>query len=150
LTAGARWQLSPRQRFTIYLGPRFDFIAYSDPGTRRLHRGGALFGPVYGEAWYDVDFPMTLGPRRDGAPRRATVNSQLNLGYVHSRFDGRGFNFGPVIGFLGPLHLRWATRVRPAGWKVALQAGAGVAIGNGFLAGVSFGVALPDLGGRSS
>ena len=150
LTAGARWHVSPRQRFTIYLGPRLDFIAFSNPGSRRMRRGGAQFGPVYGEAWYDVDFPMTLRPRRDGKARTATVGSQLNLGYVHSRFDGRGFNFGPVIGFLGPIHLRWATRVRPRGWKVALQTGAGIAIGNGFTAGLNFGVVLPDLGDRPS
>jgi hypothetical protein len=146
LTAGVRWILSPRQRFTFYFGPRFDMVAYSDPGSRRVHRGRPQVMAFYGEAWYDVDFPMTLHPRRDGKPRRAAVNSQLNLGYVHSRFDGNGFNFGPVIGFLGPLHVRWTTRVRPHGWRVALQPGAGIAIGSAFTAAVSFGLVLPDLG----
>jgi hypothetical protein len=148
LTVGVRWIVSPRQRFTLYFGPRFDFVAFSQPGSRRMHRGPPHLGALYGEAWYDVDFPMTLRPRRDGQARRASVNSQLSLGYVHSRFDGNGFNFGPVIGFLGPVHVRWATRVRPNGWKVALQPGAGVAIGSGFTASVSFGVVLPDLGDK--
>ncbi len=148
LTIGVRWLLSQRQRFTMYFGPRWDFVGFSEPGSRRVRRGGPFVGAMYGEAWYDVDFPMTLRGRRDGEPRRASVNSQLNLGYVHSRFDGNGFNFGPVIGFLGPLHVRWTTRVRPNGWKVALQPGAGVAIGSSFTATVSFGVVLPDLGGR--
>jgi hypothetical protein len=146
LTAGVRWILSARQRFTFYFGPRFDLVAFSEPGSQRVHRGRPHVAAMYGEAWYDVDFPMTLHPRRDGKPRRAMVNSQLNLGYVHSRFDGNGFNFGPVIGFLGPLHVRWTTRVRPNGWRVALQPGAGVAIGSNFAAVVSFGVAVPDLG----
>lgn len=146
LTVGARWRLSARQRFTVYFGPRFDTVSYADPGESRLHRGSPQVGALYGEAWYDVDFPMSQHPRRDGAARRARVNSQLSMGYVHSRFDGRGLNFGPVIGFLGPVHLRWATRVRPKSWPVALQAGAGLTVGNGLSGAVNVGVVLPDLG----
>ncbi|MCR9159645.1 MAG: hypothetical protein ACE37F_04800 [Nannocystaceae bacterium] len=148
LTVGARWRLSQRQRFTVYFGPRFDVVSYAEPGEDSLQRGSAEIGPLYGEAWYDVDFPMTQGARRDGAQRRATVNSQLSVGYVHSRFDGRGVNFGPVIGFLGPTHLRWTTRVRPKAWPVALQAGAGLVIGNGISGALNVGVVLPDLGER--
>ncbi len=145
LTVGARWRLSERQRFTVYFGPRLDTISFAEPGQEGLERGGAQIGPLYGEAWYDVDFPMTRGERRDGAVRRANVNSQLSMGYVHSRFDGRGLNFGPVVGFLGPVHVRWATRVRPTDWPVALQFGAGATIGNGLSAAANVGVVLPDL-----
>ncbi len=148
LTVGARWRLSERQRFTVYFGPRFDTISFAEPGQERLERGGVLVGPLYGEAWYDVDFPMTRAERRDGAARRARVNSQLSIGYVHSRFDGRGLNFGPVVGFLGASHIRWATRVRPTDWPVALQFGAGATIGNGFSAAANVGLVLPDLGAR--
>lgn len=148
LTVGARWRLSERQRFTVYFGPRLDTISFAAPGQERLERGGVQVGPLYGEAWYDVDFPMTRGERRDGAVRRARVNSQLSMGYVHSRFDGRGLNFGPVVGFLGPAHVRWATRVRPTDWPVALQFGAGATIGNGVSAAANVGVVLPDLGER--
>ena len=146
LTVGARWRLSERQRFTVYFGPRFDVVSYGDPGEDRLHRGRPQAGALYGEAWYDVDVPTSQQPRRNGMERRARVNSQLSLGYVHSRFDGRGLNFGPVIGFLGPVHVRWATRVRPEGWPVALQAGAGFTVGNGVSGALNVGVALPDLG----
>ncbi len=146
LTVGVRWLVSRRQRFTLYFGPRWDFVAFSEPGSRRVRRGAPFVGAMYGEAWYDVDFPMTMRPRRDGQPRRANANSQLNIGYVHSRFDGNGFNFGPVIGFLGPIRLGWSTRVRPNGWKAALQPGVGVAIGSAFTATATFGVVLPDLG----
>ncbi len=150
LTIGMRWHLSDRQRFTVYFGPRFDYIAFAEPGRDSLRRGGAQIGPLYGEAWYDLDLPMTLQPRRDGAKRRAVVNSQLSFGYVHSRFDGRGFNVGPVVGFLGPVHVRWATRIRPSTWPVALQGGAGVTVGNGVTASVNVGVVLPDLGRKDS
>lgn len=146
LTVGARWRLSQRQRFTVYFGPRFDIVSYGEPGEDRLERGRAEIGPLYGEAWYDIDFPMGRRPRHDGSTRRAVVNSQLSLGYVHSRFEGQGLNFGPVIGFLGPVHARWATRVRPRGWPLAFQAGAGVSIGNGLAGVINLGVVLPDLG----
>lgn len=148
LTVGIRWILSQRQRFTLYVGPRFDFLAFSRPGSDRMHRGGAQTGPIYGEAWYDIDFPFTLRPRRDGKPRRASVNSQLTGGYVHSRFDGHGLNFGPVIGFLGPAVLRWTTRVRPVGWPVALQGAVGARIGNGVSFIVRAGVVLPNIGAK--
>lgn len=146
LTVGTRWHLSERQRFTIYFGPRFDFVATGEPGKRGLARGPARLGPLFGEAWYDVDVPHTLFAQRRGRSPRTRTNSQLSFGYVHSRFDGRGFNFGPVVGFLGPIHARWATRVRPQDWPVALQFSAALVIGNGVSGGVGAGVVLPDLG----
>lgn len=145
LNIGVRWHLGPRQRFTFYVGPRFDIVSYSDIGGRSLVRGKPNIGPLYAEAWYDIDFALTGRPRKDGRARRAVVNGQLTIGYVHSRFDGRGFNFGPVIGFLGPLVAEWAVRVRPRGAKAALQAGVGTIIGNGVTFTGRVGVVLPDV-----
>lgn len=152
LTAGVRWHLSPRQRFTVYFGPRFDFVAFSDPasagGSDRLHRGGPQRGLLYGEAWYDIDVPLTARPRRDDRVRSLHATGQLTLGYVHSGFDGQGFDFGPVVGFLGPLHLAWSTRLRPVGSPVAAQLGAFARIGSGTTLGLELGVVAPDLHAR--
>jgi hypothetical protein len=145
LTVGVRWHLSARQRFTIHAGPRFDMVAFSDRGSDRLRRGGAQIGPLYGEAWYDVDVPFTNRPRRDGRPRKLDANGQLTLGYVHAKIDGQGFDFGPVIGFLGPIHVGWATRLRPTGAPVATQIGAFARIGNTTAVGLELGLVAPDL-----
>lgn len=145
LNVGVRWHLGPRQRFTFYMGPRFDIVSYSDPGGRDLARGKPIIGPLYAEAWYDIDIPLTARPRRDHKPRKTVVNSQFTVGYIHSRFDGRGFNFGPVIGFLGPLVIEYAVRVRPRGAKTAMQAGVGTVIGNGVTFTGRVGVILPDI-----
>jgi hypothetical protein len=145
LNVGVRWHLGPRQRFTFYVGPRFDIVSYTDPGGRSLARGKPVIAPLYAEAWYDIDIPLTARPRRDHRPRNAVVNSQLTFGYVHSRFDGRGFNFGPVIGFLGPIVTEYAIRVRPRGAMAAMQAGLGMVIGNGVTFTGRVGVVLPDV-----
>jgi hypothetical protein len=144
-TVGARWHLSQRQRFTFYVGPRFDVISYSDPRGKQLSRGRPVIGPIYAEAWYDIDVGFGEKPRRDGRPRRAHVTGLFSLGYVHARFDGRGVNFGPVIGFLGPVHVQWWTRVRPRGAKAAFQGGVGATIGNGVGISAFAGAVLPDL-----
>ena len=143
LTIGARWHLSPRQRFTAYFGPRFDFLAFSDPGSDALRRGGAQIGPLYAEAWYDIDVPLTPA-RNDGRTRSLIATGQLSLGYIHSRFDGQGFNLGPIIGFMGPLHVGWQTRLRPVGSPVAAQLGAFARIGNGTTLGLELGIVAPD------
>ncbi len=145
LLVGARWHLSPRQRFTLYVGPRFDIVSYSALDGRSLSRGKPEIAPLYGEAWYDIDVPLSEHPRRDGVARRAKTTGMLSVGYVHSRFGGRGLNVGPVIGFLGPVHVDWILRVRPVGSKVAAQLGAGAIIGNGFAVTGTVGVALPDV-----
>lgn len=143
LTVGARWHLSPRQRFTAYFGPRFDYLAFSDPGSNALRRGGAQIGPLYAEAWYDIDVPLTPA-RRDGRTRSIIATGQLSLGYIHSRFDGQGFNLGPVIGFMGPLHVGWQTRLRPVGSPVAAQLGAFARLGSGATLGLELGIVAPD------
>jgi len=145
LTVGVRWHLSERQRLTLYAGPRFDFVAFSDRGADRLRRGGAQTGPLYGEAWYDIDVPLTGHPRRDGRPRKLEATGQLTLGYVHAKIDGQGFDFGPVIGFLGPLHAGWSTRLRPAGARLAAQLGAFARVGTSTTVGLELGLVAPDL-----
>ncbi len=145
LSVGLRWHVSPRQRFTFYVGPRFDVVSFARPDGRGIARGRPNVAPLYGEAWYDIDFAFTEHPRRDHRPRRAMVVGMLSLGYVHSRFDGRGFNFGPVIGFLGPVHMEWTTRIRPVGSRTAFQAAVGAVVGNGLAVTGTLGVSLPDL-----
>ncbi len=141
LTVGVRWVLSERQRLTLMAGPRFDAIAFSDPGSTSLRRGGMQVGPLYGEAWYDIDIPLTGAAAK---ARRADATAQLNLGYIHARFDGRGFDFGPVIGFFGPIHVGMSTRIRPSGSPVAIQGGAFARIGGGTTLGLELGISAPD------
>lgn len=145
LTVGMRWIVSPRQRFTFYVGPRLDYLSHSTPGSRALARGRAQLGPLYAEAWYDLDVPLTSRPRRDGQARRTEVNGQFTLGYTHSRFETAGFNVGPVVGFLGPIHAQWHTRIRPASSPVAIQATAAVSLGVEQTFTASVGISAPDL-----
>lgn len=148
LTVGMRWRLSPRQRFTFYLGPRFDFVSHTDPGQRSLHRGRAEMGSFYGEAWYDIDVRL----QREDVPHEVTVVGQLTLGYIHSRFAGRGFNLAQAVGFLGPGQVTWSMRFRRRGAPWAMQAAVGAWIGSGVTGFARLGVVLPDVGearGRS-
>ncbi len=143
LTFGIRWHLSQRQRFTVYTGPRFDFIAARAPGETKLSRGGGLLGIWYGEAWYDIDIPLTR------ASARHQLVAQLSLGYVHSHFDGDGFDIGRIVGFFGPYRIDWHMRFRPQSWrKVALQASFGAALGTSTTISARLGVVLPGLGSR--
>jgi len=139
LTVGVRWHLSARQRFTLYTGPRFDFVAHSQPGSTRVDRGGGLIGVWYGEAWYDIDVPLSR-------PSAAThVIGQFSVGYVNSHFDGRGLDLGRIVGFFGPFRVDWQMRIRPSSWRrTALQAGVGAWIGNGLTLSARLGVVLPD------
>ena len=147
LTVGFRWHVSPRQRFTFYLGPRFDFIAYSDQVDDGLSRGRPVIGPVHGAAWYDIDVPFDLlMPQR---LRRVELNGMLRLGYVHSRFEGRGFNLGGAIGFAGPFQAEWTMRVRGRGAQYAAQAAVGAWVGNGVAPYISLGVVFPRWKGAS-
>ncbi|RMG93543.1 MAG: hypothetical protein D6705_18430, partial [Deltaproteobacteria bacterium] len=133
LTVGVRWHLSPRQRFTLYLGPRFDFVRSwtlsGGDGDDAIGRGPAALGPLYGEAWYDIDVPFSLLARRP--PRRVHVVGLLSFGYVHSRFDGRSFNISGAIGFTGPVVASWTLRLRDRRTRWGAQLVAGTWIGNG-------------------
>lgn len=141
LTIGARWSLSPRQRFTFYMGPRFDTLAVSDGGP--LARGGFNIASLHGEAWYDYDLPAL-------ELRRARVSSQLTIGYLHSRFDGRGLSVAGIRGFLGPAWGGLAVRVRPSGSRTAFQGGVGLWVGDGVTGVINLGVVLPDLGEKTA
>jgi hypothetical protein len=148
LTVGARWHISPRQRFTFYVGPRFDFISYSLPGSTSLERGEPQVAPLFGEAFYDIDVPLTERPRRDGQPRQVDANGQLTLGYAHCRFDGMALNIGPAVGFLGPAHVAWHMRFRPRANPVAFQMSLGLWVGSGVATFLSAGIVTPDIRGR--
>jgi len=141
LNFGFRWIVSPRQRFTAYLGPRWDLDNYGEPGA--LVRDQPSRAPIYGEAWFDIDVPL----QRSGATRRVAAVGQFTVGYVHSRFFGWGMNFGAVTGFLGHVVAQFATRIRPRDSPVAYQLELGARVGNGLNPFVRFGIVLPDIGG---
>lgn len=145
LTVGLRWYLSPRQRFTIYVGPRLDFSAQAIDGS--LDRGPPNIGSLYGEVWYDIDVPLRIKPAAR-ARARARINGMFTFGYVHSRFDGLGINFAAAYGYFGSAYAGWLMRIRPRSNPVAVQLGFGAWIGTGVSAVFSAGVVLPDLGRR--
>jgi hypothetical protein len=142
LNFGFRWHLSPRQRFTFYMGPRWDLLDYGEPG--KLASGKPVLGPLFSESWYDIDIPMTRGKPEAG---RAGVVGQLTLGYVHARTIGNGLDFGPVVGFFGQVRTQFALRVRPRGSAVAYQLELGAQIGTAVMPYLRVGVVLPDIGG---
>ncbi|HGG56447.1 MAG TPA: hypothetical protein ENK31_01490 [Nannocystis exedens] len=141
LTIGLRWYLSPRQRFTFYVGPRLDFSAQAIDGS--LDRGSPNIGSLYGEVWYDIDVPLRI---KAGASSR--INGMFTFGYKHSRFDGAGINFAAAYGYFGSAYAGWLMRIRPRTSPVAVQLGLGAWIGSGLSAVFSAGAVLPDLGGR--
>jgi len=137
---GFRWHVSPRQRFTVYAGPRIDWIAFTEPGDSTLHRGPPIQAALHAEAWYQVDLPMTPS---GGGP--ASVAGRLNLGYVHSMLDGRSFEIGPMVGFLGPLNLSFDVRIRRRGAPVAFQVTGGWWVGVGGGPYFELGLVAPDV-----
>lgn len=142
LNLGFRWHLSPRQRFTFYMGPRWDLNGYGEPGSLEL--GKPVLGPIYSESWFDLDIPIS-SPARG---RRASTVGQLTLGYVHARLFGNGLDFGPVVGFFGQVRTSFTLRVRPRGSVVAYQFELGAHIGTEINPYLRVGVALPDIGGQ--
>ena len=141
LNVGFRWHISPRQRFTFYLGPRWDMHGYGEPG--KLAPGKPVLGPIYSESWFDLDVPIAP------AAKRAGVVGQFTLGYIHARTLGNGLDFGPVVGFFGQVRTQFALRVRPRGSVVAYQFELGAQIGAGVTPYLRVGVVLPDIGGRA-
>lgn len=138
---GMRWHVSPRQRFTVYVGPRFDRLTYSDPGSLKPRLGPGAFGSLYTEARWQLDIPFSpLG-------RRATsVTGRLDIAYTHSNLDGRGFDVGAIIGFFGPIDVRFDLRIRKVGSPVALQLGAGYRIATDGGPSLTVGLVTPTLG----
>jgi hypothetical protein len=142
LNLGVRWHLSPRQRFTFYMGPRWDLNGYGEPGS--LAPGKPVLGPIYSESWFDLDIPISTPARA----RRASTVGQLTLGYVHARLFGNGLDFGSVVGFFGQVRTSFTLRVRPRGSVLAYQLELGAQIGTGVNPYLRVGVALPDIGGK--
>ena len=127
LNVGFRWHVTPRQRFTAFVGPRIDWTRISPPGSRTLGPSGpSRGGPMYAEAYYQIDTPLSRAQRRN---LRAT--GRFNLGYIHSRLDGRSFDTGAIIGFFGPVDVSYDIRLRPRGSDVATQFTAGSWLGTG-------------------
>jgi hypothetical protein len=139
---GMRWHVSPRQRFTVYVGPRFDRLTYSDPGSLKPKLGPGAFGSLYAEARWQLDIPFTPLARR-----ATSVTGRLNIGYVHSNLDGRGIDLGPIVGFFGPVEVSFDLRIRKVGAPVALQVTAGYRIAAGGGPMLELGLVTPSIGG---
>ena len=108
LNFGIRWHLSPRQHFELVVGPRWDLQRLiADPD--QLSPGGAQANNFHGEVWYVIDVPFA--PPGPGALR---VSGRLELGYEQWKGDGRSLNVGSIVGYLGPMHLRWTLLMRAA------------------------------------
>ncbi|PRQ06895.1 hypothetical protein [Enhygromyxa salina] len=141
LNFGVRWHISPRQRFTFYMSPRWDLNGYGEPGNVPL--GRFTPAPIYAESWFDLDIPL----RKLASAGRPAVIGQYTVGYVHSRFYGEGMNFGSVVGFLGQVATQFAVRVRPLGSPVAYQFELGARVGGGLNPYARVGLVLPNFGG---
>jgi hypothetical protein len=139
LNLGLRWHISPRQRFTFYMGPRWDLNSYGEPGE--VVRSKPELGPIYSESWFDLDVPV----QKPARAKRAAVVGQLTLGYVHSRFASQGLNTGSIVGFLGHMVTQFSIRVRPRASLVAYQFDLGARIGGGINPYLRVGIVLPDI-----
>ena len=100
---GARWYISERQRFQVHLGPRWNRLSWTEDGTYTPR--STQLGPVYGDATYAIHLAH---PDRWGFERV----SRLRFTYVHSNFDGLGFDLGAIVGFFGPVILEWELRMK--------------------------------------
>jgi len=122
---GIRWYVSPRQRYTVYLGPRVDWISFSDPGSTELRRGGASLGRFYGEAWWQLDLPLVTHVGK------TTATGRFNLGYIHSQLDNQRFDVGAVVGYFGPVELAFDLLLRRSGAPLGVQLTAGYVVATG-------------------
>ena len=145
LTLGLRWHASPRQRFTCYVGPRIDWQGYSESGSTELGLRTARLGPLYAEAWWELDIPLTP----EGG-RAAHLYGRLNLGYIHSNLDGKGLDAGSIVGYFGPVEVSFDLRIRKRGAKMALQITAGAQIASGGGPFVKIGWVAPSQPGGGS
>ena len=137
---GVRWHVSPRQRFTFYVGPRWNWIAFTDPGQDSLRRGPPQNGGLYAEGWYQIDVPFTPEGKK-----KTSVSGRLNLGYVHDKLTGAALDTGAVIGFFGPINLSWDFRFRRVGAPVAVQITTGVWLTAGGGPYIELGFVAPDI-----
>jgi hypothetical protein len=137
---GVRWHVSPRQRFTFYVGPRWNWIAFTDPGEDELRRGDPQNGGLYAEGWYQVDVPFT--PK---GQKKTSVSGRLSVGYVHDKLSGMAFDTGAVIGFFGPVNISWDFRFRRVEAPVAVQITTGIWLSAGGGPYVELGFVAPDI-----
>lgn len=139
LNLGIRWHLSPRQHFELVVGPRWD-LQRLNAGDEELALGRGQANNFYGQVWYVVDIPFA--PPGPGA---LVLAGRLELGYEQWKGDGRSLNMGTVVGYLGPIHLRWTLRLRtPSSPLAAFLRVAGI-ISDGGGVGFEFGLAHDPL-----
>ncbi|MEM6926799.1 MAG: hypothetical protein AAF602_07735 [Myxococcota bacterium] len=105
-TVGFRWAVTPRQRFTAFVGPRLDWVSASTVGSTALVGGAPIWGSLYAEAFYQIDVPIK------GRIAGFDATSRVNFGYVHSNLDGESFDRGAIIGFFGPVETSVDLRLR--------------------------------------
>jgi len=130
-TAGAWFNVSDRQRFGMYVGPRWDRIRTGDG------EGSTWLGPLYGEAHYDLQLDH-------GRLLWGESHSRVRLSYLHTNFDGAGFNAGAMVGFAGPFRVEWDLSIRKPDARWAWQAGLDADIGEGGGAAMSIGLTPPN------
>ena len=126
LNFGFRWHLSPRQRFELLVGPRWDFQTLSRDGDELLPLGDGQANNFYGEIWYRIDIPLS---RADRGPLQVT--GELAIGYEQWKGDDQALDFGSVVGYLGPIHADWTIHLRKPGHPVAAHIRAGAILANG-------------------
>jgi hypothetical protein len=140
LMAGISWQVSGRQRFWFVLGPRFDHLAWRTPDDANWSSADWMLGPFNAEAAYEIHLPDP-----DWMPGEWDFRRRFRVTYEHSRFDGDGYNTGAMIGFFGPLEVRYDVRAKKPNRNWALQGALTVTISDHGGVGLSLGVIPPRL-----
>ncbi len=136
--AGLAWDVSGRQRFWFLFGPRFDTIAWRAADETSWSSTGVLLGPPVGQAAYEIHLPDP-----DWIPGAWEFRRRLRVRYTHSRFDGDGYNRGAMIGFFGPVDLRYDIRARKPQMRWALQGALTLTISDHGGLGLTLGVVPP-------
>lgn len=129
---GFQWTLSPRQAFAFYAGPRWDRLAWTDGADVDADN---RLGPLYGEARYDLHIDHEPLDRAN-----LELSGRVRLAYVHDNFDGAGLNMGAIVGFFGPVIVRYDLMARPANASWALNTGIVGTLADGGGVGLQLGV----------
>ncbi|MEZ4318830.1 MAG: hypothetical protein R3F61_15050 [Myxococcota bacterium] len=136
LGVGFRWRISGRQYFESVAGPRWDHLSWS--GDQGSGAAPAYFSALYLISRYRIQFAHP-------DLRGGTLRSRLGVSYLHSNFDGQGYNIGASIGFMGPLQADWDIRWTPPRGP-AIQAGLDLVVGDG--GGIGFDLGIAPRGSR--
>jgi hypothetical protein len=126
LSFGVRWHLSPRQRFTLLVGPRWDFQKLMSDGEVLLPMGRGQANNFHGQLTYVIDVPFA-----PPGPGGLEVVGQLSLGYEQWKGDGHSMDWSSVIGYLGPFRVGWTMQFRKPGSELALLVSTGALLGTG-------------------